>query len=78
MESEQTGAGTYAIWIYNRKLCGSSSEGGGIYASVRKKKTEITIETPKGIPYTAQILDIRRTEDVVSCAVQRTGETIRM
>ena len=22
-----------------------------IYASVRKKKTEITIETPEGIPY---------------------------
>ncbi len=43
-----------------------------------RKKTEITIETPKGIPYTAQILDIRRTEEVVSCAVQRTGETIRM
>lgn len=28
-----------------------------------RKKTEITIETPKGIPYTAQILDIRRTEE---------------
>ena len=38
-----------------------------------RKKTEITIETPKGIPYTAQILDIRRTEDVVSCAVQKDG-----
>ena len=38
-----------------------------------RKKTKITIETPKGIPYTAQILDIRRTEDVVSCAVQKDG-----
>ena len=38
-----------------------------------RKKTEITIETPKGIPYTAQILDIRRTEEVVSCAVQKDG-----
>lgn len=38
-----------------------------------RKKTEITIETPKGIPYTAQILDIRRTEDIVSCAVQKDG-----
>ena len=38
-----------------------------------RKKTEITIETPKGIPYTAQILDIRQTEDVVSCAVQKDG-----
>ena len=36
-----------------------------------RKKTEITIERhQRGIPYTAQILDIRRTEDVVSCAVQ--------
>ena len=38
-----------------------------------RKKTEITIETPKGIPYRAQILDIRRTEEVVSCAVQKDG-----
>lgn len=38
-----------------------------------RKKTEITITTPKGIPYTAQISDIRRTEAVVSCAVQKDG-----
>ncbi|MCM1039857.1 MAG: cobalt-precorrin-5B (C(1))-methyltransferase CbiD [Ruminococcus sp.] len=38
-----------------------------------RKKTEITIETPKGIPYTAQILDIRRGENEVSCAVEKDG-----
>ena len=38
-----------------------------------KKKTEITIETPKGIPFNAQILDIERSENQVSCAVQKDG-----
>lgn len=38
-----------------------------------KKKTEITIETPKGIPYTAQILEIDRKENEVSCAVKKDG-----
>lgn len=38
-----------------------------------RKKTEITIETPKGIPYTAQILDMDRKETEVSCAVQKDG-----
>lgn len=37
------------------------------------KKTEITIETPKGIPYTAQILDVERREHEVSCAVEKDG-----
>lgn len=36
-------------------------------------KTEITIETPKGIPYRAQILDIIRKENEVSCAVEKDG-----
>lgn len=36
-------------------------------------KTEITIETPKGIPYTAQLLDINRKEREVSCAVRKDG-----
>lgn len=34
-----------------------------------KEKQEITIMTPKGILYTASLLDIRRTECMVSCAV---------
>lgn len=36
-------------------------------------KTEIVIETPKGIPYQARILDIRREEKKVSCAVEKDG-----
>ncbi|MGN0168410.1 MAG: cobalt-precorrin-5B (C(1))-methyltransferase CbiD [Acetatifactor sp.] len=37
------------------------------------RKTEITIETPKGIPYTAQLADIDRREKEVSCAVKKDG-----
>ena len=37
VESEQTGAGTYAIWIYNRKLCKYGKKD-NIYLAVRKKK----------------------------------------
>ena len=36
-------------------------------------KTEITIDTPKGIPYTAKILDIDRKEREVNCAVEKDG-----
>lgn len=38
-----------------------------------KRKKEITIETPKGIPYTAQLVDIVRSEKEVSCAVEKDG-----
>lgn len=38
-----------------------------------KERTEITIETPKGIPYRAKILAIVRQEDMVSCAVEKDG-----
>ncbi len=38
-----------------------------------REKTEITIETPKGIPYQAKILDIRKTETSVVCAVEKDG-----
>ena len=38
-----------------------------------REKTEITIETPKGIPYTAQIRNICRKEREVSCAVEKDG-----
>ena len=38
-----------------------------------KEKTEITIATPKGIPYTAQLVDIARGETEVSCAVEKDG-----
>lgn len=38
-----------------------------------KQKEEITIETPKKIPYTARLLDIRRRGEKVSCAVEKDG-----
>lgn len=38
-----------------------------------RRKTEITIETPKGITYTAQLIDINCKENVVSCAVEKDG-----
>ena len=38
-----------------------------------RKKTEITIETPKGILYHAKILDIDLKENQVSCAVEKDG-----
>lgn len=38
-----------------------------------KRKNKITIETPKGIPYTAQLVDINRKENEVSCAVVKDG-----
>ncbi|MCR5460684.1 MAG: cobalt-precorrin-5B (C(1))-methyltransferase CbiD [Acetatifactor sp.] len=38
-----------------------------------KQKNEITIETPKGIPYHAQIVEITRQEDLVRCAVIKDG-----
>lgn len=36
-----------------------------------KEKQEITITTPKGILYTARLLDIKKTERSVSCAVRK-------
>ena len=36
-------------------------------------KTEITIDTPKGICYHAKLLDISRSENIVSCAVRKDG-----
>ena len=38
-----------------------------------KQKTEIEIDTPKGILYKAQLVNISRKENVVSCAVQKDG-----
>ncbi len=38
-----------------------------------KEKTQITIKTPKGIPYTAQLCHIVRGETQVSCAVRKDG-----
>lgn len=38
-----------------------------------RQKNTITIETPKGIPYTAEILEITRGEKAVQCAVRKDG-----
>lgn len=38
-----------------------------------KEKTDITIETPKGIPYHAEIVEITRQEELVKCAVIKDG-----
>lgn len=38
-----------------------------------KEKNEITIETPKGIPYHAEIVEITRQENRVRCAVIKDG-----
>lgn len=38
-----------------------------------RQKNTITIETPKGIPYTAEILEITRGEKAVRCAVRKDG-----
>lgn len=38
-----------------------------------KEKREITIQTPKGIPYTAGIEEVHRTELEVSCGVRKDG-----
>ena len=38
-----------------------------------QRKTEIVIETPKGIPYHAKVMDICCGENQVSCAVEKDG-----
>ena len=38
-----------------------------------RQKNTITIETPKGIPYTAEIFEITRGEKAVQCAVRKDG-----
>ena len=38
-----------------------------------KEKKNITIDTPKGIPFAASLLDIQRSETSVSCAVEKDG-----
>lgn len=38
-----------------------------------RKKKNIVIETPKGIPFEATLLDIKRTENLVCCAVEKDG-----
>ena len=62
-----------AIWIYNRKLCGGCLKSSSIYATDRKVKKNITIQTPKGILFQTEILEITRSETEVTCAVRKDG-----
>ena len=38
-----------------------------------REKTQITIETPKGIPFTARLEDITRGERTAGCSVRKDG-----
>ncbi|MBQ1391203.1 MAG: cobalt-precorrin-5B (C(1))-methyltransferase, partial [Firmicutes bacterium] len=38
-----------------------------------QRKERITIQTPKGVVFPAEILDISRTPDSVKCAVRKDG-----
>lgn len=54
--------------------CAAAASKAAVYMLLSgRKKKKITIETPKGIPYTAEILAIRRGENEVSCAVRKDG-----
>lgn len=54
--------------------CAAAASKAAVYMLLTGKiKNQITIETPKGIPYTAQIKDIKRSETEVSCAVEKDG-----
>ncbi len=59
---------------YTTGSCAAAASKAAAYMLLTgKEKTEITIETPKGIPYTAQLVDICRRETEVSCAVVKDG-----
>ena len=54
--------------------CAAAASKAAVYMFLTgKRKTEITIETPKGIAYTAQIVDICITENWATCAVEKDG-----
>lgn len=54
--------------------CAAAASKAAVYMLLSgSEKTEITIETPKGIDYHAAIEDITRTEQCVSCAVRKDG-----
>ena len=48
-------------------------ESSSIYAADRKVKKNITIQTPKGILFQTEILEITRSETEVTCAVRKDG-----
>ena len=54
--------------------CAAAAAKAAVYMVLTgKEKREITIETPKGIPYHAKIVDTVREEETVSCAVIKDG-----
>ena len=54
--------------------CAAAASKAAIYMLLTgKEKNSITIDTPKGLSYTAEILDIKRSENEVSCAVRKDG-----
>lgn len=54
--------------------CAAAAAKAAVYMLLSgRKKTEITIETPKGIPYHAKVEHIKIQETEVSCAVQKDG-----
>lgn len=54
--------------------CGAAAAKAAAYMLLTgRRKTEITIETPKGIIFRAKVLDICRGEHQVSCGVEKDG-----
>ena len=53
--------------------CAAAAKAAAYMLLTGKIKNCITIETPKGIPYTAEVTDIVRGESQVSCAVVKDG-----
>ena len=54
--------------------CAAAAAKAAVYMLLSgRRKTEITIETPKGIPYHATVEHIKIQETEVSCAVQKDG-----
>ena len=52
--------------------CAAAASKAAVYMLLTgKEKKSITIDTPKGITYTAEILEIKRDERTVSCAVKK-------
>ncbi len=64
-----------AIWIYNREAVRRSvSKKQQRYMLLTGKlKQNITIQTPKGILFQTEILEITRSETEVTCAVRKDG-----
>ena len=54
--------------------CAAAASGAAAYMLLTgKTKTDITVETPSGRIFKAAILDIKRSENSVSCAVRKTA-----